>query len=76
MNEGHASLLTLELLDEDAKKAGRQSINCADIEAVRRAAFLRHTHRCRPVTTSSRWIWSGGCSTEAGIPQHAGFILC
>ena len=44
MNEGHASLLTLELLDEDAKKAGRQSINSDDIEAVKaRCIFTTHT---------------------------------
>ena len=35
MNEGHASLLTLELLDEEAKKANRRSVGRDDIEAVR-----------------------------------------
>ena len=34
MNEGYPSLLTLELLDEEAKKAGRGAIN-HDVEAVR-----------------------------------------
>lgn len=44
MNEGHASLLTLELLDEEAKRAGRQSITHEDIEAVRsRCVFTTHT---------------------------------
>lgn len=44
MNEGHASLLTLELLEEEAKKAGRKSINPEDIEAVRkRCIFTTHT---------------------------------
>ncbi len=44
MNEGHASLLTLELLDEEARKAGRKSINPDDIEAVRkRCIFTTHT---------------------------------
>jgi starch phosphorylase len=44
MNEGHASLLTLELLDEEAKKAGRTSVTCDDIEAVRqRCIFTTHT---------------------------------
>jgi glycogen phosphorylase len=35
MNEGHASLLTLELLDEEAKRGGRQSVTRTDIEAVK-----------------------------------------
>jgi starch phosphorylase len=44
MNEGHSSLLTLELLDEEARKAGRQSIIQEDIEAVRkRCVFTTHT---------------------------------
>lgn len=44
MNEGHASLLTLELLDEEAKKAGRSSFNHDDVEAVRkRCVFTTHT---------------------------------
>jgi len=44
MNEGHASLLTLELLEEEAKKAGRTSITRDDIEAVRRrCVFTTHT---------------------------------
>jgi len=44
MNEGHSSLLTLELLDEEAKKANRKSITREDIEAVReRCIFTTHT---------------------------------
>ncbi|HWP47596.1 MAG TPA: alpha-glucan family phosphorylase [Candidatus Limnocylindrales bacterium] len=44
MNEGHASLLTLELLDEEVKKAGRKSITHEDIEAVRaKCVFTTHT---------------------------------
>ncbi len=44
MNEGHASLLTLELLDEEVKKAGRQSLTHDDIEAVRKkCVFTTHT---------------------------------
>jgi glycogen phosphorylase len=44
MNEGHASLLTLELLDRRAKSEGRQSINGADIDAVQRqCVFTTHT---------------------------------
>ncbi len=44
MNEGHASLLVLELLDEEARKANRQSITHDDVEAVRkRCVFTTHT---------------------------------
>jgi starch phosphorylase len=44
LNEGHASLLTLELLDEDAKAAGRAAITPADINAVKaRCIFTTHT---------------------------------
>jgi starch phosphorylase len=44
MNEGHSSLLTVELLDEEAKKAGRESISHEDIERVReKCVFTTHT---------------------------------
>jgi starch phosphorylase len=44
MNEGHAALLTLELLDEEAKRAGRSSIKGEDIEKVRsKCVFTTHT---------------------------------
>jgi starch phosphorylase len=44
MNEGHASLLTLELLDDEVRKAGRESISKEDIEAVReKCVFTTHT---------------------------------
>jgi starch phosphorylase len=44
MNEGHASLLTLELLDEEAKRAGRTSITEDDVAAVmKNCVFTTHT---------------------------------
>jgi starch phosphorylase len=44
MNEGHASLLTLELLDEEAKHAGRNSVAREDVETVRQmCVFTTHT---------------------------------
>src|SRR5208337_1271576 len=44
MNEGHAALLTLELLEEEAKCAGRTSIKGEDIEKVRaKCVFTTHT---------------------------------
>jgi starch phosphorylase len=44
MNEGHSSLLGLELLDEEAKRAGRAVITREDVEAVRKqCVFTTHT---------------------------------
>jgi starch phosphorylase len=44
MNEGHSSLIALELLDERARAAGRSSIAHQDVEAVRRQCiFTTHT---------------------------------
>src|SRR5271170_1314732 len=44
MNEGHAALLALELLGEEAEKAGRTSIRGEDIEKVRKKCiFTTHT---------------------------------
>ncbi|MCY2955373.1 MAG: alpha-glucan family phosphorylase [Planctomycetota bacterium] len=44
MNEGHAALLTLELLDEHARNQGRTAVNREDVEAVRRqCVFTTHT---------------------------------
>lgn len=44
MNEGHAALLALELLGEEAQKAGRKSIQGEDIEKVRgKCVFTTHT---------------------------------
>ena len=44
MNEGHSSLLTLELLDEEAQRAGRASPNHDDVQTVReKCVFTTHT---------------------------------
>jgi glycogen phosphorylase len=44
MNEGHSSLLVLELLQEAAQRRGSRSINHDDVEAVRRqCVFTTHT---------------------------------
>jgi len=44
MNEGHAALLSLQLLGEEAAKAGRTSIRGEDIEKVRsKCVFTTHT---------------------------------
>ncbi|HBF28386.1 alpha-glucan family phosphorylase, partial [Rhizobium sp.] len=44
MNEGHAALLGIELLDEAARKAGREVFTRDDVEEVkRRCVFTTHT---------------------------------
>ena len=44
MNEGHAALLTLELLGEEARSADRESVEGEDIEKVRgKCVFTTHT---------------------------------
>ena len=44
MNEGHAALLGLELLDERAKSLGRETFESDDVQAVRRqCVFTTHT---------------------------------
>lgn len=44
MNEGHASLLALELLDEEVTRAGRAAIEPRDVDAVRKkCVFTTHT---------------------------------
>ncbi len=44
MNEGHAALLTLELLGEESRRAGRTSVKSEDIEKVRsKCVFTTHT---------------------------------
>lgn len=44
MNEGHAALLTLDLLEGEARKAGRSGLSDEDVERVRaKCAFTTHT---------------------------------
>ena len=44
MNEGHAALLTMELLNEEAQRAGHSTIKGEDIEKVRsKCVFTTHT---------------------------------
>ncbi len=44
MNEGHSALLTLELLDEEAKKAGRDHVLEEDCKEVnKKCVFTTHT---------------------------------
>ncbi len=44
MNEGHASLLSLELIDEEVKRSGRSTLAQEDIDIIkRRCVFTTHT---------------------------------
>ena len=44
MNEGHAALLTVDLLDEHARQAGREEFNQEDVNAVHQlCVFTTHT---------------------------------
>jgi glycogen phosphorylase len=44
MNEGHSSLLALELLDEEAQRGGRAAANRIDVQTVReKCVFTTHT---------------------------------
>jgi glycogen phosphorylase len=69
MNEGHAALLTIELLEEEAERAGRSSVKTEDIERVRsKCVFTTHTpvpagHDKFPVEYLTRLF-----------PDHGGFL--
>lgn len=44
MNEGHSSLLALELLDEEAERQGKETFDHDDVEHIRRmCVFTTHT---------------------------------
>ena len=73
MNEGHAALLGLELLDEQARRAGRREILPSDVEAVRaQCVFTTHTpvasgHDQFPLDLAERVL---GRRDLAGIEQQ------
>ncbi len=85
MNEGHAALLTLELLERRAKKCGNRSVTGKDIEAVRKKCiFTTHTpvpagHDQFPMELMSRIIseaerrWDINDVRVMGVLNH---ILC
>ena len=63
MNEGPASLLTLELLDNEARKPGRSIITHDDLDPVRRLCVLTtHTPRAR----RPRQVPDGTCRPGTG----------
>ena len=64
MNEGHAALLTLEILDEAARAAGRREVTEEDRRAVQAPVRLHHPLPPTPrATTVSRGTRSKGDRT-------------
>src|SRR5579864_1104486 len=72
MNEGHASLLTLELLQEEAGKAQRASISTADLAIVRqRCIFTTHT----PVPAGHDQFTLSALGTTLGLREDLSDVL-
>jgi starch phosphorylase len=76
MNEGHAALLALELLDERARRFGREAFDHDDVEAVRRrCVFTTHTpvpagHDQFPIELASRVLG------RADFAEHHDVFCC
>lgn len=66
MNEGHAALLTVELLREEVERAGRVACAAADIDAVRRKCiFTTHT----PVSAGQDHFPMAMVREKLGVPR-------
>ncbi|MBI2988664.1 MAG: alpha-glucan family phosphorylase [Deltaproteobacteria bacterium] len=77
MNEGHASLLVLELLDEEARKAARASINHDDVEAVRqKCVFTTHTPVPAGHDQFPKDLAEGVLGKHQAISEVRDLILC
>jgi starch phosphorylase len=76
MNEGHAALLAVELLNEQARAAGRSVCSKADLEAVRNmCVFTTHT----PVPAGQdQFPWDMALQVlgQTGIEQMKEFFCC
>jgi len=72
MNEGHASLLTLELLQEEAGKARRPHISVGDLGYVRqRCIFTTHT----PVPAGHDQFALSSLGTTLGLREDLSDVL-
>lgn len=72
MNEGHASLLTLELLQEEASKAQRPNISVGDLASVRqRCIFTTHT----PVPAGHDQFALSSLGTTLGLREDLSDVL-
>lgn len=80
LNEGHAALLTLELLDEAAREAGRTSFNRKDVETVRQqCVFTTHTpvpagHDKFPLDLAARVLGRTELAEIQDIFCHEGLV--
>lgn len=76
MNEGHSSLLTLELLAERLTRLSRQSIGQDDMDAVRaQCVFTTHTPGAsRPRSVPAR-SGTAGTGPTRGVSQPAEYLL-
>ena len=71
MNEGHASLLTVELIDEEVTRAGRSTVTHEDIEAVReQCIFTTHTKEGRDGGDGPRVVSSLYDKLEQTVIPH------
>jgi glycogen phosphorylase len=72
MNEGHASLLTLELLQEEGGKTGRSKIAIADLASVRKKCiFTTHT----PVPAGHDQFALSALATTLGFRENLSDVL-
>jgi starch phosphorylase len=72
MNEGHASLLTLELLREEAGKSERRCISVADLASVRqKCIFTTHT----PVPAGHDQFALSSLGTTLGFREDLSDVL-
>jgi starch phosphorylase len=80
MNEGHASLLTLALLEEEARKRGEGTFTRDDLEAVReRCVFTTHTpvaagHDKFPLELAARVIGMPQLREMEDVLCHEGLL--
>ncbi len=80
LNEGHAALLTLELLDEAARAAGRDSFTREDVDTVHdQCVFTTHTpvpagHDKFPLDVVERVLQRGELREMADIFCHEGQV--
>jgi len=80
MNEGHAALLALELLDEHARRAGRREFNRDDVVAVHDlCVFTTHTpvpsgHDKFALDMVRRALGRADCSEHQDVFCHEGEV--
>jgi len=76
LNEGHPALLTLELLDEEAKKGGRTSIRMRTSRQLEKSVSSPPTHLLPQDTTSFHSNWSTASWTAPGFDEMQEVFCC